>query len=198
MARNVLGGAQRVAIFEVGRVFIPPEGSEERHLGILLWGNSAPSAHWRSDNRLLDYFDLKGVIESVIPSASFKRVERPDLFSLAVEIWRNDERIGFAGQVASERTKTIGPTHPVLFAELNIDSVAHLGGAQTFREIEKFPAITRDIAMIVPENLTHEKILATMSGANEPLLASIELFDVFSGNEAAKVLAREKSRWHMR
>jgi phenylalanyl-tRNA synthetase beta chain len=192
LVRNVLGGAERVAIFEVGRVFIPPEGSEERHLGILLWGNSAPSAHWRSHNRILDYFDLKGAVESVISSASFKRVERPDLM-LAAEIWRNDERIGFAGQVASERTKTIGATHPVLFAELNIDAVAHLGSGQTFREIEKFPAITRDIAMIVPENLSHEKILATMSGANEPLLTSIELFDVFSGKEAAGFGAGKKS-----
>jgi phenylalanyl-tRNA synthetase beta chain len=192
LARNVLGGAQRVAIFEVGRVFIPPEGSEERHLGILLWGNSAPSAHWRSDNRVLDYFDLKGEIESVIPFASFKRVERPDL-TLAVEISRNEERIGFAGQVVSERTKSIAATHPVLFAELNIDSVAHLAGGQTFREIEKFPAVTRDIAMIVPENLSHEKVLATIVDANEPLLASIELFDVFSGGEGKNFGAEKKS-----
>jgi phenylalanyl-tRNA synthetase beta chain len=192
LVRNVLGGAERVAIFEVGRVFIPPGGSEERHLGILLWGNSAPSAHWRSDNRILDYFDLKGAVESVISSASFKRVERPDLM-LAAEIWRNDERIGFAGQVASERTKTIGATHPVLFAELNIDSVAHLGSGQTFREIEKFPAITRDIAMIVPEDLSHEKVLSTITSANEPLLASVELFDVFSGKEAAGLGAGKKS-----
>ncbi len=192
LARNVLGGAQRVAIFEVGRVFIPPEGKEERHLGILLWGNSAPSAHWRSQNRVLDYFDLKGVIESVIPSASFKRVERPDL-TLAVEIWRNEERIGFAGQVVSERTKAIGATHPVLFAELNLDSIEHLGGGQTFREIDKFPAVTRDIAMIVPENLSHEKVLATIVGANEPLLASVELFDVFSGGEGKNFGAEKKS-----
>ncbi len=191
-ARNVLGGAQRVAIFEVGRVFIPPEGKEERHLGILLWGNSAPSAHWRSDNRILDYFDLKGAIESVIPSASFKQVERPDLV-LAVEIWRNDERIGFAGQVASERTKTISAIHPVLFAELNTDSVAHLGSGQTFREIDKFPAVTRDIAMIVPENLSHEKVLSTINNANEPLLASIELFDVFSGGEGQSFGSGKKS-----
>jgi phenylalanyl-tRNA synthetase beta chain len=192
LARNLLGGVQRVAIFEVGRVFVPPDGKEERHLGILLWGNSAPSAHWRSDNRLLDYFDLKGEIESVIPSASFKRVERPDL-TLAVEIWQNDERIGFAGQVVSERTKSIAATHPVLFAELNIDSVAHLGSGQAFHEIDKFPAVTRDIAMIVPENLSHEKVLATIVGANEPLLESVELFDVFSGGEGKNFGAEKKS-----
>jgi len=132
------------------------------------------------------------VIESAIPSAAFKRVERPDL-TLAVEIWRNEERIGFAGQVVSERTKSIGGTHPVLFAELNIDSVAHLGNAQAFREIDKFPAVTRDIAMIVPENLSHEKVLATIVGANEPLLASVELFDVFSGGEGKNFGAEKKS-----
>jgi phenylalanyl-tRNA synthetase beta chain len=192
LARNVLGGARRVAIFEVGRVFIPPDGREERHLGILLWGNSAPSAHWRSDNRTLDYFDLKGVIESIIPSASLKRVERPGL-TLAVEIWRNDQRIGFAGQVVSERTRMIDANYPVLFAEVNIESVAQLGSEQNFREIEKFPAVTRDIAMIVPEDLSHGKILATIVGANEPLLASAELFDVFSGKQEQNFGAGKKS-----
>jgi len=191
-ARNVPSGAHRIAIFEVGRVFIPPEGREERGLGILLWGNSGPSAHWRSHNRILDYFDLKGVIESIIPSASFKRVERPGVI-LAVEIWRETERIGFAGQVASEQTKPIDSTHPVLFAELNLGSFAHLEGGQIFREIEKFPAITRDIAMIVPENLSHEKVFTTIASANEPLLAKVELFDVFSGSEGQGFGAGKKS-----
>ena len=54
-----------------------------------------------------------------------------------MEIRRKDQRIGFAGQVASERMKTIGPTHPVFFAELNLDSFAELGGEQTFREIPR-------------------------------------------------------------
>jgi phenylalanyl-tRNA synthetase beta chain len=112
---------------------------------------------------------------------------------LAVEIWRDDQRLGFAGLIASERTNAIGPSHPVLFAELNVDSIANVAGAQTFREIEKFPAITRDIAMIVPENLSHEKILATILGANEPLLASVELFDVFSGREGQNFGAGKKS-----
>lgn len=192
LARNILAGAARVGIFELGRIFIPPDAREERHLGILLWGNSGPSAHWRSASRVLDYFDLKGVIESVLPSASFRRVERPDLV-LGVEILENEKPIGFAGQVASERLKTIGPTHPVFFAELNLDAVPHAGSGHTFREIEKFPAVTRDIAMIVPEDLSHEKILATIVSANESLLESVELFDVFSGGQEQNFGAGKKS-----
>ena len=140
--------AGRVRLWEGGAgVYItaPPEGSEERHLGILLWGNSAPSAHWRSNNRIT--LRPQGTRPSVITSASFKLVEETRLV-LTVEIWRNEERIGFAGQVVSERTKTIGATHPVLFAELNIDSVAHLGVERAFSRVDKFPAVTRDIAFV--------------------------------------------------
>jgi phenylalanyl-tRNA synthetase beta chain len=180
LARNILGGARRVAIFELGRVFIPPDAREERHLAILLWGNSGALADWRSETRPFDYFDLKGVIESVVPSAEFKRVDRPDL-ALGAQIWQAGQQIGFAGQVAAERLKAIGPTGAVFFAELNLDSCAGAESAQTFREIEKFPAISRDIAMIVPENLSHEKILSTIESGQEPLLARVELFDVFSG-----------------
>src|SRR6267143_356734 len=70
--RNIRAGAERVAIFEIGRTFIPPSGKEERHLGILLWGNVAAAADWRSQTkRSLDLFDLKGALESVVPDLSF-------------------------------------------------------------------------------------------------------------------------------
>jgi phenylalanyl-tRNA synthetase beta chain len=71
-----------------------------------------------------------------------------------------------------------------------------------FREIEKFPAVTRDIAMIVPEEISHETILRAMKEPREPLLESVELFDLFGGEEigtARKSLAyrltyRDRSR----
>ncbi|HEV2804823.1 MAG TPA: phenylalanine--tRNA ligase subunit beta [Chthoniobacterales bacterium] len=190
LERNVLAGAQRVAIFELGRVFLPPDAREERHLGIVLSGKLAPSVHWRSPDRLVDYFDLKGVIESVIGPASFRRTERPDLV-LAVEIFAKEQPIGFAGQISSEKTKALGSTYPVWFAELNLEAQTATG--PTYREIEKFPAITRDIAMIVPENLAHDKIVAAIASANEPLLASVELFDVFSGKDDKNFGAGKKS-----
>lgn len=190
LERNVLAGAERVAIFELGRVFVPPDAREERHLGIVLSGKLAPSVHWRSQDRILDYFDLKGVIESVIGPASFRRAERPDLI-LAVEIFANERQIGFAGQISSEQSKALGSTHPVWFAEINLE--VHAVTRPTYREIEKFPAITRDIAMIVPENLAHEKIAATILAANEPLLVKVELFDVFSGEQTKNFGAGKKS-----
>src|SRR5947208_6070351 len=64
--RNVRAGAERVAIFEIGRTFLPPQAKEHRHLGILLWGNATSAPHWRlQGNYRLDFFDLIGAIESL-------------------------------------------------------------------------------------------------------------------------------------
>ena len=65
LERNIRAGAESVSIFEIGRAFIPPSGKEERHLGILLWGNVASTPNWRSQaRRSLDLFDLKGALET--------------------------------------------------------------------------------------------------------------------------------------
>src|SRR5438477_3827513 len=48
LERNIRVGAESVSIFEIGRAFIPPSGKEERHLGILLWGNVESALNWRS------------------------------------------------------------------------------------------------------------------------------------------------------
>ena len=83
LERNIRAGAESVSIFEIGRVFIPPSGKEERHLGILLSGNIATASDWRSQiKRSLDLFDLKGALESVVPNVSFRAGKFPD-FALA-------------------------------------------------------------------------------------------------------------------
>src|SRR5438093_894692 len=177
--RNVRAGAERVAIFEIGRTFLPPQAKEHRHLGILLWGNATSAPHWRlQGNYRLDFFDLKGAIESLaLPAISFRRGDHPDL-SLATEISSNERAIGFGGQLREGRIDAAGA---VFVAELDVDLV--LRGAElrkTFREIEKFPAITRDIAMIVPDEISHEKILRTIAEPREPLLERVDLFDLFA------------------
>jgi phenylalanyl-tRNA synthetase beta chain len=202
LVRNVRSGAERVAIFEIGRVFVPYEEhrlaaafeipKEERHLGILLWGIAAPSMHWRSLNkRSVDFFGLKGAIESLNIPFSFRRRPVPEL---TIEIWSNNVRVGWAMQIAAERTITVGSTGDVLFAELNVDLFpVSTDLARRFRELEKFPAVTRDIAMIVPENLMHAEILRAIQEPAEPLLESVQLFDLFEMREGAAPIASAKS-----
>jgi phenylalanyl-tRNA synthetase beta chain len=196
--RNIRAGAERVAIFEIGRTFIPPSGKEERHLGVLLWGNVASAPDWRSQtNRRLDLFDLKGALECVLPNLFFRSGKFPDL-ALPVDIYSGDRMIGFGGQLSSAKSNAPGS---VFVAELHADLFLRDESARKFREIEKFPAVTRDIAMIVPEEISYEKILHAIENPKEPLLESVELFDLFTEKigEARKSLAyrltyRDRSR----
>ena len=197
--RNIRGGAERVAIFEIGRTFIPPSGKEERHLGVLLWGNVASAPDWRSQtNRRLDLFDLKGALECVVPNLSFRSGSLPSL-ALPVDIYSGDRMIGFGGQLSSAKSNAPGS---VFVAELHADLLLKPDEAmKKFREVEKFPAVTRDIAMIVPEETSHETILRAIEEPREPLLESVELFDLFTEKigEARKSLAyrltyRDRSR----
>jgi phenylalanyl-tRNA synthetase beta chain len=199
LERNIRAGAESVSIFEIGRVF-PPSEKEERHLGILLWGNVATAPNWRSQTkRSLDLFDLKGALERVAPDLSFRPGKCPDL-ALAVEVWSGDQLIGFGGQHSASKSSAPGS---VLVAEVNIEDFLLATGesAKKFRELDRFPSITRDIATMVPDEISHEKILRTIEEPREPLLESVELFDLFTEEigEARKSLAyrltyRDRSR----
>jgi phenylalanyl-tRNA synthetase beta chain len=178
LERNIRAGAESVSIFEIGRAFIPPSGKEERHLGILLWGNVASTPNWRSQTkRSLDLFDLKGALECVVPNLSFRPGKFPDL-ALAVEVWSGDQLIGFGGQLSASKSSAPGS---VLVAELHADLLLARGeSAKKFRELDRFPSVTRDIAMIVPDEISHEKILRTIEEPREPLLERVDLFDLFT------------------
>jgi phenylalanyl-tRNA synthetase beta chain len=195
LARNVRAGAERVAIFELGRVFLPPSGKEERRLGLLLWGNATSTAHWRSlVKHQIDFFDLKGVIESACAAPlSFRQIEHRDL-ALATEIWLGNRAIGLAAQLAAARAVKLDVTGPVFAAELNVDLIFAMGQATPiFRELERFPAITRDVAMIVPEKIRHAEIVDLFKSVNEPLLESVQLFDLFTEKESSSLGAERKS-----
>jgi len=178
LERNIRAGAESVSIFEIGRAFIPPSGKEERHFGILLWGNVASAPNWRSQTkRSVDLFDLKGALECVVPNLSFRPGKFPDL-ALAVEVWSGDQPIGFGGQLSASKSSAPGS---VLVAELHADLLlATAESGRKFRELDRFPSITRDIAMMVPDEISHEKILRTIEEPREPLLESVELFDLFT------------------
>jgi phenylalanyl-tRNA synthetase beta chain len=191
LERNTRAGAESVSIFEVGRAFVPPSGKEERHLGILLWGNVASTPNWRSQTRRsLDLFDLKGALESVVPNLSFRLGKFADL-ALAVEVCSGDQLVGFGGQVSTGKSSV---PDSVFVAELDADLLLARGGsAKKFQELDRYPAITRDIAMIVPEKLTHGEILRVIEQPTEPLLQSVQLFDLFGIREGAAPTAFGKS-----
>jgi phenylalanyl-tRNA synthetase beta chain len=180
---NIRVGTEHVAIFETGRVFEPASGAEEKRVAILLWGNVGCEVHWRNEKRRVDFFDLKGAIELARTGLSFRRGRHAN-FALAVEITADNQLVGVAGQLTNSLASTIDAPGGVFVAEVSLDfPISGLGSRATFRELGKFPAISRDIAMIVAEELTHERIWEVIWHPTEPLLEGVEFFDLFAGGE---------------
>jgi phenylalanyl-tRNA synthetase beta chain len=192
LERDVRAGAKSIRLFEAGRVFLPPNGNEIRRLGLLLSGEAFSSTYWREGRfRALDFYDLKGALEaSGFGEVELRRVEKAG-FALATEVVFGQERRGIAGQLASAQTTV---SAPVFVAEIDLPNDSERASVtRKFHELQRFPSVSRDIALIAPGQLRHEEILAAIKGADEPLLARVELFDLFSGQGAENIGAGRKS-----
>jgi len=191
VARNIRAGRERIALFEIGNTFAPPAGEQQRKLAIALCGQAASVKDWRSaKKRQLDFFDLKGAL-NVLGTFEFRRSEQPG-FVLMAEIFYETDRIGYGGQLSA--TTSIGANAPVLVTEIDLRRIAQVKEhAQPFKEIDRYPEVTRDIAMFVGLQVTHAEILASIASANEPLLEKVELFDLFMENDGQKKPDMKKS-----
>ena len=143
-----------------------------------MWGNIFSDPHWRkTDRNRLDFYDLKGAVESVFPEKlSFRRSTHPNL-AVAAEIRGNNQLIGIAGQLSTSLL-TMNAPGGVYVAELSQDlPIKSLGSTATFREFGKFPSVTRDIAMIVPDTLNYEEeILKVIFQRDGALVGKSRLF----------------------
>ena len=189
--RNIRAGAERIALFEIGNVFAPPTGEQQRKLTMALCGRAASLKNWRAQKkRALDFFDLRAALTAV-GNFEFRRSKQSG-FALSAEIFHGRDRIGHGGQLSS--ASSFGATTPVLVAEIDLTTIAQATeDAERFKEIDRYPAVTRDVAMFVGPEVTHAEIVGVIAAANEPLLEKVELFDLFMENDAKELSQARKS-----
>jgi phenylalanyl-tRNA synthetase beta chain len=199
-----------VALFEVGRVFqvaqasLPassksappasvasaaPATHEERRIAIALTGQRNP-LFWSGDGReaKFDIYDLKGLLEEFLEQFGLRgvtytrRAESPALFLESATVHLGKFQLGEFGQLLPPLARQYDLRDAVLLAELNLDLLlARRNTTKSFRPLPAFPAIRRDVAMILPEATTHEAILQAVKQAKTANLETVELFDVFRG-----------------
>ncbi|PYK79901.1 MAG: phenylalanine--tRNA ligase subunit beta [Verrucomicrobia bacterium] len=189
--RNIRAGAERIALFEIGNVFAPPNGEQQRKLAIALCGQATSTKNWRvQKRRALDFFDLRGALNAL---GTFEfRCSKRSGFALSAEIFDGRDRIGHGGQLSS--ASSLGLMTPVLAAEIDLATIAQATeSAERFKEIDRYPAVTRDVAMFVGLEVTHADIVEVIAAANEPLLEKVELFDLFMENDAKELSQARKS-----
>ena len=182
-----------VRLFEVGRTFSNCEGQlrEGWRLAILMTGaRSSPCWEGSERDAKLDLFDLKGVIEDFaeafgISGSSWKTATASDSFFLesAEMTLGNNIFLGKLGQLAPLLARQYDARDPVLLAELDLDQLLRRrASTASFKPLPQFPSVRRDLALVVPESVTHQAVLDVVRKLKAPALESIDLFDLFRGS----------------
>ncbi|NPA49470.1 MAG: phenylalanine--tRNA ligase subunit beta, partial [Thermodesulfobacteria bacterium] len=190
---NLFREVQNLRIFEIGRVFWPREGEalpEERHfLAGLLCGQAHPLSCHREE-RPLDFFDLKGMLETLFarlptPGVSFSPGAQESFLipGLSVALLApSGEKIGFAGAVKESVLEKLDLTGPVFVFEIDLEKLFPLLQLKkTYRALPKFPATFRDLAILVDDEIPAGEILAFARGLDLPYLEDVSIIDVYRG-----------------
>jgi len=180
----------RVRLFEIGRCFLPQSRDslkERPSLAAVAVGPALPE-QWGARSRPLDFFDLKGDIEVLLSLAgprerfSFRPHKHPALHpGQTAEIRNADGRaIGLLGALHPEIQGRLGLDRPAFMFELQLDALEQ-AQIPVFRDISRFPAIRRDIAVVVMEGVPAQAVMDCVAEVSGKLLANLELFDEYRG-----------------
>ncbi|MEA2420249.1 MAG: phenylalanyl-tRNA synthetase beta chain [Thermoleophilaceae bacterium] len=207
---NAAHGRPAVALFESAHVyrsagpFDPaPTGSpagatpalERHHLGML--ETEAMPGGWRSEARAADFFSARALLEAVLAVSNVDWHAEPDAQPFlhpgrAASVIADGREIGWVGELHPVVAGEWALAGPVAGFEIDMDAVAALAerSEQAYRDVTSYPAVLQDIAVVVPEDASAATVVDTVRSAGAPLLAEVELFDVYRGEQ---VEAGEKS-----
>jgi len=186
---NLARQQERVRLFESGQVFLA-DGDDIRQpemLAGLIHGQRLPEK-WSNGDGKVDFYDLKGDLEAVLglvdnlAGFEIQPVEDKALHpGQSAAVWRNGEEIG-----------RLGMLHPALQAKLDLPSNVFLfqlrlqgletGRIPAFAPVSRFPAIRRDLALLVDRNLSWGQVEAVARKAAPEIVRDIRIFDVYTGD----------------
>jgi len=187
-------GNEDLRIFELSKVFLSNPGAslpEERHqFAGAMAGRRDPDLLY-GGKQLVDFTDVKGIGQSLLSifcleNVSF-RTENPPFYldpALAASIYCNERQIGQLGRINPEVREAFDLKQDVFLLELDFDLVFDLRSPQPlFRPLPKFPAVVRDMAIIVDEECTVQEPLDYIKDQGETLLEQLEVFDIFTSEQ---------------
>ncbi len=210
LARNLRHGASAVRLFEVGRVYRPepaaanakeritPVAQEQLRLGGLLhgsrfervWTHASPGPGAKDAS--LDFYDAKGAVETVLEALGVAGVQ----FSPAEEagyhpratarlVAEDGAVLGQVGALDPRWAKRLELPAGVFLFELDAEALfalsARAQAATAYRPLPKYPAVTRDLAVVVPLEQPQEAVRQVILEVGQPLVGAAQLFDVYVG-----------------
>jgi phenylalanyl-tRNA synthetase beta chain len=178
----------RLRLFELGLCFIPsPAGlAQEPRLGAALVGSVA-GEQWGLPAREVDFFDAKADVEALLTLTGrraefeFRPAANPVLHpGRSADIVQGGAWVGSIGQLHPDIQTKLGIDRPVILFELMVSALID-AQIPRFREISRFPALRRDLAVVVADATSAQTVLNIVSKVAGNLLVNLQLFDEYHG-----------------
>ncbi len=202
--RNINFQKNAIRLFEIGKVFTPKGDNEQplektRCAGVLSGNRFGESSHYHFKEQGVDILDAKGAVECLLQELRLMGVgtASPLTFSLpdqarvepftdplqSLVICAGEEEVGCIARILPVVLRKFGIKQEVFFFDLDLDALCHLlSVAKNFTALPVFPAVGRDIAMLVPEHVAAGALVDAVLQACEPLIEQCEIFDVYQGD----------------
>ena len=191
VAHNLNHRNLNLRLFEFGKIYTRSEKDNFQELErccLVITGQKNESS-WKQTATAADFYTLKGAVDALIKGLGLKitsqEMEATETLSFGITWSDSKQTVGFGGEVSPKWLEKMGIKQPVFFAELNWDYLALQFNEQrsVIREIPRFPAVQRDLALIAPRSLTWEQIQSTVQKIRIESLQDIKLFDIFESDK---------------
>ncbi|OCG02832.1 phenylalanine--tRNA ligase subunit beta [Gilliamella sp. wkB112] len=202
----------RIRLFETGLRFIPDEKSEfgvrqELMLAGVVTGRLYED-HWDLPKQHIDFYDLKGDIESIFTllgyteNLQFKKADLPALHpGQSAAIYINNDLIGYIGVLHPEIEKKLSLNSKTLVFEINLAKI-NPKKVPVAQDLSKYPSNKRDIAIVISNTIPAADIISVCKSSGGEQLVKVSLFDVYQGENigedqkslAISLILQDKSR----
>ncbi len=192
---NSFHGEKELKLFEWGKIFIQIEGDqlplEKNILAAIITGQYHQET-WYGHQRYVDFYDIKGAVEAVLKGLDLqeflfqKEIGFPGYDpELSSGIYCSASLIGQAGRISSRVMEAYDlKTKNAYLFELDIEALLkHLSGTKKFQPFAKFPAVYRDISIIVKRELESSKLTEIIKREGSELIESVQIFDLYEGKK---------------
>ncbi len=193
MSRNTARKNKDLAFFEVGRIFTPLEGEElpRETLTLAAGVMGKTRSGWQTEAGEMDFYYLKGVLETLMDALNIVNYsvvperENPSYHpGRTAKLVLGGLETGIIGEVHPSVTENYRLSERVVAMEVNLEAVtAAAGGLKKYAPLPKYPAVERDIAIVVSRDVSAADINGVIRKNAGALLDSISLFDVYQGEQ---------------
>ncbi|MGC2164987.1 MAG: phenylalanine--tRNA ligase subunit beta [Gallionella sp.] len=181
---NLARKQPRVRFFEVGGCFSEKDGSylQQERLAGLAYGPALPE-QWGSLSRNLDFYDVKGDVETLFAPRALRFQPLPHPAShpgRSANILLDNRSIGWIGELHPQWQNKYGLALAPVWFEIELAALIS-GVLPTAKENSRFPAVRRDLALLVDEMVRVESLIDAVKSEKLPKVVEFELFDVYRG-----------------